>query len=123
MLRRQGTITVAARSAWDGCTPKFCIPDILLGTPDRLVDSKTTQPKTYYASLVHDALYQFLLDGLPFTRRQADGCFLRLMGQTGFAPRYVYWAAVRIFGWLFVAQHRFKRSNRGTKHALTVTTQ
>jgi len=30
----------------------------------------------------------------------------------------VYWAAVRLFGWLFVAQHRLKRRNRGTKHAL-----
>jgi len=118
ILRRSGAITVTQGYAWDGCSPKVCIFDILLGTPDGVVDSTTKLPKTYYASLVHDALYQFLLDGLPFTRRQADGCFLRLMGQTGFALRYVYWAAVRTFGWLFVAQHRFKRSNRGTKHAL-----
>jgi hypothetical protein len=114
ILRQSGTITVTQGYAWDGCSPKICIFDILLGTPDGVVDSTTKRPKTYYASLVHDALYQFLLDGLPFTRRQVDGCFLRLMGQTRFAPRYVYWAAVRIFGWLFVAQHRFKRKNRGT---------
>ena len=114
ILRRPGTIIVTERYAWDGCSPKMCVFDILLGTPDGVVDSTIRQPKTYYASLVHDALYQFLLDGLPFSRRQADRCFLRLMGQTGFALRYLYWAAVRVFGWLFVAQHRYKRKNRGT---------
>src|SRR5438132_12223118 len=56
--------------------------------------------QTYYASLVHDALYQFLLDGLPFKRWQAARCFLRLMDGTGFAPRYLYWAAVRLLGWV-----------------------
>src|SRR5205809_5507681 len=25
MLRRQGTITVTERYAWDGCSPKFCV--------------------------------------------------------------------------------------------------
>lgn len=114
ILKRSGAVTVTERYAWDGCSPKFCIFDVLLGTPDGVVDSTTKLPKTYYASLIHDALYQFLLDGLPFTRREADRCFLRLMGQTGFAPRYLYWAAVRTFGWLFVAQHRYKRKNRGT---------
>ena len=84
-----------------------------------MVDSTTKQPKTYYASLVHDALYQFLLDDLPLKRWQADRCFLRLMTKTGFAPRYLYWGAVRLLGWAFVAQHRFKRRNRGTKHALS----
>src|SRR5436309_14115393 len=118
ILRQSGRITVTRRYAWDGCSPKVCVFDILLGTPDGVVDSTTKQPKTYYASLVHDALYQFLLDGLPLKRWQADRCFLRLMAETGFAPRYVYWAAVRLFGWLFVAQHRLKRRNRGTKHAL-----
>src|SRR5205823_12048120 len=47
MLRRQGTITVTERYAWDGCSPKFCVFDILLGTPGGVVDSKTKQPKTY----------------------------------------------------------------------------
>src|SRR5436309_4002188 len=98
ILRRSGRITVTRRYAWDGCSPKVCVFDILLGTPDGVVDSTTKQPKTYYASLVHDALYQFLLDGLPLKRWQADRCLLRLMAETGFAPRYVYWAAVRLFG-------------------------
>jgi hypothetical protein len=61
ILRRPDEITVTARYAWDGCSPKLCVWDLLLGTPDGVVDSATKQPKTYYASLVHDALYQFLL--------------------------------------------------------------
>ncbi|HTS88761.1 MAG TPA: DUF1353 domain-containing protein [Gemmatimonadales bacterium] len=113
VVHRSGVLTVPARYAWDGCSPKVCLWDVLIGTPDGVIDSRTKRPKTYYASLVHDALYQFLLDGLPFTRAQADRCFLRLMEETGFGPRYVYWIVVRVLGWLFVAQHRYKRKNRG----------
>src|SRR5947208_17167077 len=109
ILQRPRTIIVSEGYAWDGCSPKFCTFDILIGTPDGVVDSTTRQPKTYYASLVHDALYQFLLDGLPFKRWQADRCFLRLMRETGFAPRHLYWLAVRLLGWSLVAQHRFRR--------------
>ncbi len=118
IVHRSGIITVAASYAWDGCSPKFCAFDLLIGTPDGVVDSRTGHPKTYYASLVHDAMYQFLLDGLPFSRGQVDGCFRRLMAETGFGPRWLYWAAVRLFGWLFVAQHRYKRKNRGHAEAL-----
>src|SRR5439155_971821 len=56
ILRRSGRITVTRRYAWDGCSPKVCVFDILLGTPDGVVDSTTKQPKTYYASLVHDTV-------------------------------------------------------------------
>ena len=114
IIKKSGEITVTAGYAWDGCSPKFCLFDILIGIPDGVIDSTTKQPKAYHASLVHDALYQFLLDGLPFSRAQADKCFLRLMEERGFAPRYIYWLAVRLLGWLFVAQQRFKRKNRGT---------
>ena len=119
ILRQPTTIVVTGGYAWDGCSPKLCVFDILIGTPDGVVDSTTKQPKTYYASLVHDALYQFLLDGLPFSRAQADDCFLRLMARTGFAPRRLYWLAVRVFGWLGILQHRYKRKNRGIKVALS----
>ena len=115
ILRRPSTIIVTEGYAWDGCSPKICVFDILIGTPDGVIDSTTRQPKTYYASLVHDALYQFLPNGLPFTRAQADGCLLRLMEQTGFAPRRIYWLAVRVFGSLFALQHRYVRKNRGRK--------
>jgi hypothetical protein len=118
VVRRSGEVTIPASYAWDGCSPKVCVFDLLIGTPDGVIDSRTGRPKTYYASLVHDAMYQFLLDDLPFQRRQVDACFRRLMAETGFGPRWLYWAAVRVFGWLFVAQHRYKRKNRGHAEAL-----
>jgi hypothetical protein len=118
ILRRPDAITVTKDYAWDGCTPKVCFLDLNFGTPDGVVDSRTKQPKTYYASLVHDALYQFLLDGLPLTRAQADACFRRLMTETGFTLRHLYWAAVRVFGWLVVLLHRKKRRNKGVRQGV-----
>ncbi len=118
ILRRPDAITVTKGYAWDGCTPKVCLLDVNFGTPDGVIDSRTKQPKTYYASLVHDTLYQFLLDGLPFNRTQADACFRRLMTETGFTLRGIYWLAVRVVGWLVVLLHRKKRRNKGTREAL-----
>jgi Protein of unknown function (DUF1353) len=119
IVRRTGEVEIPSAYAWDGCSPKFCVFDLVVGTPDGVVDSRTKQRKTYYASLVHDAMYQFLLDGLPYTRRQVDGCFRRLMAATGFDLRWVYWAAVRTFGWFFVGLHRYKRKNRGYAEILS----
>jgi len=65
VLEKGGRITVMRGYAWNGCSPKYCLFDILLGTPEGVVDSRTRRPKTFYASLVHDALYQFVPDGLP----------------------------------------------------------
>jgi len=115
VLKKSGMITVTEGYAWDGCSPKFCMVDILFGTPDGVIDSTTHLPKTYHASLVHDALYQFLRKGLPFNRAQADNIFLRLMWERGFAPRSLYWLAVRLIGWLFVLQHRYVRKNIGQR--------
>jgi len=115
VLLRDGKVTVNKGYAWDGCSPKICIFDVLIGTPDGAVDSRTRKPKTYYASLVHDALYQFLPDGVPLTRKQADGCFLRLMTETGFAPRHLYHLAVRIFGGLFAHVGRKIRKSKGIR--------
>ncbi len=112
-LRKDGMIIVKKGYAWDGCTPKFCLLDISFGIPDGVVDSRTGKPKTYYASLVHDALYQFLPDGLPLVRKQADNCFLKLMNETGFFFRYIYYAAVRIFGGLFAHIGRRIRKTKG----------
>ncbi len=57
VLEKGGRFTVMRGYAWNGCSPKYCLFDILLGTPDGVVDSRTGRPKTFYASLVHDALY------------------------------------------------------------------
>ena len=118
VLEKGGRFTVMRGYAWDGCSPKFCLFDILLGTPDGVVDSRTGRPKTFYASLVHDALYQFVPDGLPLTRRQADQCFLRLLEEAGFRPRMLYYLAVRGLGWLVRRATRYVRKTVGTKIVL-----
>lgn len=114
IIEAEGRITVTRGYAWNGCSPKVCFFDLLLGTPDGVVDATTKRPKTYYASMVHDALYQFLGVGSPLRRRQADACFLRLIGESAFSPRYVYWIAVRAFGWLVWRAKSAKRQWRGT---------
>ena len=97
----------------DHCSPKVCVFDFLLGTPEGVVYAPTEKRKTYFASLMHDALYQFLPDGLPFRRRHADRFFLVLLGESEFAPRWLYWAAVRLFGGLVWRATRRKRQTRG----------
>ena len=114
ILERGGRMTVTRGYSWNGCSPKFCVFDILIGTPDGVVDSRTGRPKTYHASLIHDALYQFVPDGLPLTQHDADRCFLRLMEETGFRPRLLYFSAVWLFGGLVWRAKRYVRKTAGT---------
>jgi len=114
-VTRTGAITVLSGYAWDGCTPKLCALDLLFGTPDGVVDVRTARPRTYYASLVHDAMYQFLGDGLGLPRGDADRFFLRLMSATGFTLRYVYFAAVRLFGGFFRSAAKKVRKTDGVR--------
>jgi hypothetical protein len=113
ILRRGGTITVTSGYAWDGCTPKFCLLDLVFGTPDGVVSRRTGRPKAYYASLIHDALYQFLPDGLPLSRWQADKCFLALLRRDEFAWRFVYFTVVVLAGWATRPIYRRVRATRG----------
>jgi len=110
-----GDAKVLARYAWDGCTPKFCVWDIVFGTPDGVPNVKTKKPKTYYASLLHDALYQFLDTQLPVKRASADGIFLEILTRDGFGPRWVYFIAVRVLGGAFRRFTRWKRAYQGRK--------
>ncbi|MCC6658851.1 MAG: DUF1353 domain-containing protein [Rhodocyclaceae bacterium] len=114
-IHPNGDAVVLAGYAWDGCTPKYSLADIVLGTPDGVPSEITKKPKTYYASLLHDVLYQFLDAGLPLSRRQADAVFLEIMQRDRFAPRRVYHAAVRMFGGLFRMFTRWKRRYAGRK--------
>lgn len=118
ILEKGGRITVTRGYAWNGCSPKFCFFDLTFGIPDGIVDATTGHPKVYRASLVHDALYQFLPDGLPLSRAQADGCFLSLMNETGFRLRPIYYFAVRAFGGLVHRVIRKSRQQEGSKLAL-----
>jgi catechol 2,3-dioxygenase-like lactoylglutathione lyase family enzyme len=100
LIERNGAITVMRGYTWNGCSPKFFVLDLLFGTPEGVVNARTGHRKTYYASMVHDALYQFLADDLPLTRVQADHCFLFLLRESSFRLAPLYWLFVRAFGGL-----------------------
>jgi hypothetical protein len=114
-IHANGDARVLARYAWDGCTPKFTLFDIVLGVPDGVPNRVTTKPKAYYASLMHDVLYQFLDARLPLSRAQADRVFLELLTRDRFAPRPIYYAAVRLLGGLARLFTRWKRSYAGKR--------
>lgn len=116
-----GKITIKEGYSWDGCTPKISIFDLFIfGTPDGIRNRLTDKPKTYYASLVHDSLYQFLPEmheSHGITRRDADKFFRDILVEHEFAPNWIYWAAVRIFG-CFAMKAR-KNITRNTIGAVT----
>jgi hypothetical protein len=114
VLEKGGRVIVMRGYAWNGCSPKFCLFDLLVGTPDGVVDVRTGRPKTYFASLVHDALCQFLPDGLPLSRGDVDRCFLALLAESGFRPRWFYFVAVRAFGGIVVPLLRIMRGTKGS---------
>lgn len=118
IIETTGRVTVTRGYSWNGCSPKVCFFDLLIGTPDGVVDAQSGRPKTYFASMVHDALYQFLGAASPISRAQADGCFLRLMAASNFSLRYVYWVAVRLGGRLVWHGKRLKRGWRGERLSL-----
>jgi hypothetical protein len=118
-IHPNGDARVLARYSWDGCTPKFCVFDIVFGTPDGIPNQVTKKPKAYYASLLHDVLYQFLDAGLPLSRAQADKVFLEILTRDRFAPREVYYVAVRLFGGMFRLLTRWKRSHAGRRVPLS----
>ena len=120
-LQPNGDARVPAGYCWDGCTPKFVIFDIVCGVPDGIPNRLTRKPKAYYASLLHDALYQFLDCGLPLTRAQVDRIFLELLARDDFAPRWLYYAMVRIFGGAFRIFTRWKRAHTGSCVMLATT--
>jgi hypothetical protein len=93
-----GTVTydysVRRTYAWDGCTPKrFFFWFAILGTPDwwqvaetvTTLDDKNSYVKksvfwqqAHHASLVHDALYQYL-DSIPIAKRDVDRQFFEML--------------------------------------------
>ena len=89
--------------AWDGCTPKLNLFHITWGNFDGQLNrfSKGNyKPYTYYASMVHDVLYQYKRCA-PITRKEADLIFYHLLKEAGFMWAPVFYAGVRLFGWWF----------------------
>lgn len=98
LITKEGVFTVKKGYSWNGCSPKFCFLDINFGTPDGAVHAETGRPKTYFASMIHDVLYQFRDQIDPIKRRDADSFFLDLMKDSDFLWARLYWLAVRVFG-------------------------
>jgi hypothetical protein len=112
-LSRDGQITVLKGYCWDGCTPKFCVMDILIGTPEGAVLEQTGKPKTWDASLVHDALCQFLPADLPLSQHEVDLIMLDLLKLREFSLSGVYYFFVRAFGWFSKPLTYRLRHNKG----------
>lgn len=88
--------------AWDGCSPKFKIKDIYIGTAEAVLNFDTGCSKTYYASLIHDVFYQFAQALSPLVKRgEVDREFYLILARDGFRFARLYYIAVRLFGWLF----------------------
>ncbi|WP_394972575.1 hypothetical protein [uncultured Croceitalea sp.] len=83
--------------AWDGCTPKKEILDLLIGTPDGKMDFGTEEPITYYASFVHDILYKYKAE-IPLSRKTVDDLFFLILKRSEFKLAGIYHFGVRTFG-------------------------
>ena len=101
-----GLITVKANAtgyAWDGCSPKWSVLDLcVVGTPDGQIDLRTGKPYTYYATLVHDVLYQYF-DSVPVPKSAIDTLFLQMMDD--FKLRKLYYYPVKWWAGWGVVQH------------------
>lgn len=106
-IKTDGTITVKGSYddgyAWDGCTPKKDFMQITWGNFDgmtRKFSKGDYKPYTYYASMIHDILYQHKRCA-PITRKEADLIFLELLNNAGFIWAKPYFVGVRALGWLY----------------------
>ncbi len=105
-LLPDGTIEIPEGYAWNGCSPKISVFDLcVIGTPDGIIDINTMKPKTYYASLVHDALYQYY-EWHDILRNEIDQLFLKMMKNTKFRLANIYYHFVRFFGCYAVKEKR-----------------
>lgn len=83
--------------AWDGCSPKKNWLHFIFGTPDGKLDFRTEKPITYYASMIHDVIYQFKGE-INISRKEADAIFLIILKESRFIWKWVYYLGVRVGG-------------------------
>lgn len=118
--------------AWDGCTPKISFFWLaLFGTPDwwdsrttlqvleqdRLQSKAVLWPLAHHASLVHDALYQYL-NVAPVSKAEADRLFHHMLREAGMAAplAFIYYLAVSLGG---APRMRGVRNGNNTLRSLT----
>ncbi len=106
-LEKDGTITVNGLNengyAWDGCSPKLIkIADMYFGTPEGVLNFATGKPKTYYASMIHDVLYQFSGQIKQLVKRkEVDREFYNILRRDEFKSAKCYYWSVKFFGWIW----------------------
>ena len=89
--------------AWDGCTPKKNLLHITWGNFDgrlKRFGKGDYKPYTYYASMIHDILYQYKRCA-PITRLEADRILYIMLKDSGFMWAWAYYIGVRLLGWWF----------------------
>ena len=97
-IRNNGLIDIYKGYTWDGCSPKFRIFGKKIGTYDGPYGSDGHR-KCYFASLLHDCLYEALHHPRrPFVRKDADRAFHQLMKAADYKFAIFYYMFVRIFG-------------------------
>lgn len=116
-IDNDGTITVkGSRSggfAWNGCSPKWNCLQFTWGTPDGRLDYYTEKPITYYASMIHDAIY-FEKSKVNISRKEADVLFKLCLRRAKFMWTWKYFFWVRVVGWALGKWAR-KESMKGIK--------
>ncbi|WP_422005275.1 hypothetical protein [Roseivirga pacifica] len=101
-----GVITVKGSKggfAWDGCTPKKNWKHLTIGTPDGMLHTfgnNDHKPITYYASMIHDAIYQYKAC-VPLSRKVTDLIFLDMLKERKFYWTKVYYRTVRALGGIY----------------------
>lgn len=106
LLIQDGIIRIKASNknpyAWDGCSPKWEKVDLLIGTPDGRLDWNTLEPITYYASMIHGVLCQFINSPrFPISRKEADIIFRELLKIAEFKLSKIYYYAVRFYAKIY----------------------
>ena len=117
-LKETGELEIKSGYSWNGCSPKVEIMGMVFGTPEGALPRENEKdvikknlgmigydqldwykPKTYYASLVHDCLYQ-ISDryATRMDRKIVDNIFLKILRAYGFPSAKLYYLAVRLFG-------------------------
>lgn len=88
-------ITVYSGYSSDGCSPKIKLFNWVVGTPDGPIQDDG-YPQTYWASLIHDVIWQFN-EQSPFASLERDKLFLYMLKKSNWKYSNLYYYAVRLF--------------------------